>query len=73
MKQFASACFLFLSACAPGAEPEDETPMRPATFICPAMPYLNCMPIVPPERQQFCAPAYRDWITTHCPGVEIVY
>ena len=66
---------VLLAACAPAdaPPPPDETPMRPARFICPEGPYLNCMPIVPPERQNFCSPAYRDWITTNCPNLEIVY
>jgi hypothetical protein len=60
-----------LAACAPGEDAPEAPPQE--ARICPAAPYLNCMPIVPPERQEFCAPGYREWINANCPGVEIVY
>jgi len=68
-----------IAACAPNEEgaspppPPDETPMLPARYICPQGPYLNCMPIVPPERQTYCSGQYREWITANCANVEIVY
>ncbi len=62
---------LLLSACAPGEDPASPPPQQ--SFVCPAAPYVNCMPIVPPERQQFCSAEYRTWINANCPGVEIVY
>jgi hypothetical protein len=72
MRPVLAGFFIVFSACAPG----DDAPATPASvqnFVCPANAYLNCMPIVPPERQEFCSAEYRAWIDTNCPGVEIVY
>ena len=67
-----TACLPLLAACAPGpGDPQPEPP--PQQFVCPADGYLNCMPIVPPERQAYCSGAYREWITANCSNVEIVY
>jgi hypothetical protein len=40
---------------------------------CPPTGTLDCMPIVPPERQAFCSRDYADWIGRHCPNTQIVY
>lgn len=63
--------FILMSACAPGVEEPPAPPQE--ALICPADGYLNCMPIVPPERQNFCSAEYRTWIVNNCPNVEIVY
>jgi len=67
--------------CAPGdlgcqsacrATPKPAKPPE-ARRTCPPPGTLNCMPIVPPERQAFCSRDYADWIGRHCPNTQIVY
>jgi hypothetical protein len=67
--------------CAPGdlscqsACPAASKPVVPpeAPRKCPPPGNLDCMPIVPPERQAFCSRDYADWIGRHCPNTHIVY
>jgi len=66
------AVYVGLYACAPLEDAPVEPPQREA-IICPADGYLNCMPIVPPQRRAFCSADYRNWIASNCPNVEIVY
>ena len=68
----AGAVCVGLSTCAPIEDVPAEPPPREAN-ICPADGYLNCMPIVPPQRRAFCSTDYRNWIVNNCPNVEIVY
>ena len=68
----AAALCAGLHACVPLEDaPSDPPPGN--VYVCPADGYLNCMPIVPPERRAFCSADYRDWILDNCPRVEIVY
>jgi len=55
------------SACPATAEPSE------ARRKCPPPGTLDCMPIVPPERQAFCSRDYADWTGRHCPNTKIVY
>lgn len=72
-----SIAFAALAACALNTEapPNEPAPAQQSqqSYVCPADGYLNCMPIVPPERQAMCSGDYREWITANCPNVEIVY
>jgi hypothetical protein len=70
------AAATLLASCAPPAASEATEPEaleRENAFVCPAGPYLDCMPLVPRERQLVCSPPYRDWIAGHCPGVTVTY
>ncbi len=64
--------------CAPGdlgCQSACRTPPKPAEAQreCPPPGTLDCMPIVPPERQAFCSRDYAEWIGRHCPNTQIVY
>jgi hypothetical protein len=64
---------LAASTCAPpGDDPVPTAPLA-SEFACPPPGFLDCMPIVPRERQAYCTRDFRDWITTNCPEVQIVY
>ena len=68
---FLGATLAFCAANEDDAATEPAPPQQ--SFVCPADGYLNCMPIVPPERQAMCTGEYRMWIVHNCPNVEIVY
>jgi hypothetical protein len=40
------------------------------SYVCPKTEYVNCMPIVPPERQEECSPDYLQWAKNNCPGFQ---
>lgn len=42
-------------------------------FFCPQEKYINCMPIITPERQKLCSGEYYEWIKKNCPNVEFTY
>jgi len=60
-----------IAACAP--DNDTGTLINTDQIVCPTTEYLNCMPIVPLERQQICSAASREWIGNNCPDVTIVY
>lgn len=35
-------------------------------YECPDMEYIDCMPIVPPEKQKYCSGPYAEWVTENC-------
>ncbi|MBU3965451.1 hypothetical protein KKG29_04580 [Patescibacteria group bacterium] len=42
-------------------------------FFCPQEKYINCMPIVTPERQKLCSGEYYEWIKKNCLNAEFTY
>jgi hypothetical protein len=67
-----AASITFLS-CAPTEDAPDIPAPLASEFACPPPGTLNCMPIVSRARRAYCSADYRDWITSHCPDVAIVY
>ncbi len=67
----------------PSAQPEEPIPTKvpedpliptpkpsntPITYECPESEYINCMPIVAPEKQFQCSQSYLDWVKMNCPN-----
>ena len=38
-------------------------------YSCPQEQHIDCQPVVPPDRVE-CSGPYRQFIETHCPGVQ---
>ena len=73
-----------LPACAQAAtqnptpalpDAKTPTPAPPAEpkFECPKTQYVNCMPPIKDTQRPLCSKEYKEWVKTHCPGVEFVY
>jgi len=47
---------------------QDEQP-----YSCPQEQFIDCMPIVSPDRVDKCSGPYHEFIKTHCPEVQFAY
>ncbi len=64
---------LALAALPAAAQPKPDEPPKTEHYVCPPTRTLDCMPIVPVERQAYCTADYLDWAKKHCPGLEITH
>lgn len=48
--------------CPPGPKP------MPATYICPPSGYVDCMPVLTPEKQKACSTEAMNWYKANCPN-----
>jgi hypothetical protein len=37
-------------------------------YVCPKTEYVDCMPMLTPEKQKVCSPDYLSWAQKNCPG-----
>ncbi len=44
-------------------------------YQCPDewIEWINCMPIVSPEKEKYCGGPYHEWIKENCPNVSFAY
>lgn len=38
-------------------------------YTCPDTSWIDCMPVVPPERKQICSKTYLKWAQKNCPNL----
>lgn len=44
------------------------SPIEESEYTCPGTEWVNCMPIVLPERQWRCTVEYLSWAQENCPN-----
>src|SRR5262249_4287518 len=42
-------------------------------YSCPQEQFIDCMPIVSPDRVDICSGQYHEFIKTHCPALQFTY
>ncbi len=47
---------------------EGASPTPATTFTCPPNGYVDCMPVITPEKEAACSPAAIAWYKSRCPG-----
>lgn len=65
----------FIPTPTPTSTPAKHTPTLTITpspssgkYSCPQTSWVDCMPIVPPERKEICSKTYLHWAQKNCPN-----
>lgn len=67
VERFGASSFRLLAELPP------EAPSSNDSYTCPPNGTINCMPVVPMERQHLCGGSYAAWVKKNCPGVRYTY